>query len=319
MSHAVESMFSVREVPWHYEMTKDKTKIIQEALTSEEALEAAGLNWHVDSREIFDETGSVIEGFKRNVRDSDGQTLGIVSNRYKIVQNDEAFAFTDNLIGDGNRYETAGSLRDGKQIWLLCKTPRQKVLGDDVDPYICFTNTHDGTGSIKVCMTPVRVVCQNTLNFALARASRSWSTRHIGDINGRLHEAQRTLELAGAYMDDFAETADRLANYSLTQTQVEELVNELFPVPEDATDRMKRNVQDLRDGLLYCCYAPDLSKFQNTAWGVVNAASDFATHAAPKRVTKNSDENRWGNLLNGNVIIDTTFLRLAQLAGVTKK
>ena len=314
MSANVETMFSVREVPWHGIGT-----IVREALNSKDALIAAGLDWKVQSKPIFDESGNEIEGFKSNVRSSDNSILGIVSDRYKIVQNEEAFSFTDNLIGGGNAYETAGSLRNGKQIWLLCKTPSKQVLGDQVDPYICFTNSHDGMGSIRVCMTPVRVVCNNTLNLALQRASRSWNTRHIGDINSKVIEAQRTLELAGEYMDDLASTAEKLANASLTDDQVRQIIDELFPIPDDSTDRVKKNVEDIREGFMVCYLAPDIAKFKNTAWGVVNAASDFATHSTPKRVTANSQANRWGNLLNGNVIIDTTFLRMCQMAGINKK
>lgn len=126
--------------------------------TSKDALHLAGLDWNVVSRPIFTEDGQEIEGYKSNIRDSDNTVLGIVSNKYKIVQNAEAFEFTDALISEDVRYETAGSLRNGKQIWLLAKMPQTKIVGDAVDPYICFTNSHDGLGSIRCCMTPVRVV-----------------------------------------------------------------------------------------------------------------------------------------------------------------
>lgn len=319
MAHEVESMFSVREKPWHYEMTEDVTKIIQAAPNSQEALIAAGLDWDVEGRDIFTDNGIKIEGYKANTRVTDDAILGIVSNRYSIVQNRDAFSFTDSLIGNGAVYETAGSLRGGKQVWMLAKTDQMKILGDDVDPYICFTNSHDGMGAVRCIMTPVRVVCANTLSLALSQTSRSWSTRHIGDISDKLSEAQRTLELAGEYMEHLATTADQLANTSLTDDQIRQIVDDLFPIAEDASDRMKTNVESLKDGFMYCYFAPDIMKFRNTAWGVVNAASDFATHAAPKRVTKNSEENRWSNVMNGNIIIDTTFLKMAQLAGIAKK
>lgn len=318
MAHEVESMFSVREVPWHYEMTKDVTKIIQAAPNSQEALLAAGLDWTVESKDIFTDEGMKIEGYKANTRNTDSKVLGIVSDRYTVVQNTDAFSFTDKLIGDGARYETAGSLRGGKQVWLLAKTSQIKILGDEVDPYICFTNSHDGLGSVRCVMTPTRVVCNNTLNVALNNASRAWSTRHIGNLEDKLAEAEHTLYMADKYMTELSKTAEQLANTSLTDDQVRQIVDEIFPVAEDATDRMKNNVAALKDGFMYCYMAPDILKFKNTAWGVLNAASDFATHVAPKRVTKNSDENRWANTMNGNIIIDTTFLKLAQLAKISK-
>lgn len=262
MSANVETMFSVREVPWHGLGT-----IVQDAPTSKDALHLAGLDWNVVSRPIFTEDGQEIEGYKSNIRDSDNTVLGIVSNKYKIVQNAEAFEFTDALISEDVRYETAGSLRNGKQIWLLAKMPQTKIVGDAVDPYICFTNSHDGLGSIRCCMTPIRVVCNNTLSLALENASRSWSTKHVGDISTKLAEARRTLILANDYMNNLAETADKLANTTFTQSKVEEFVSELFKAPDDATDRVKNNVEASKQAFMYCYFAPDIAKFQGTAWG----------------------------------------------------
>ena len=305
MSANVETMFSVREVPWHGLGT-----IVQEAPNSKEALKLAGLDWTVDTTEVFDNNNHKIPGYFATRRTTDQKILGIVSGRYKVVQNSEAFEFTDELIGGDIRYETAGSLRDGKQIWLLAKMPETKILGDDVTPYICFTNGHDGLSSIRVCMTPVRVVCNNTLNLALNTAKRSWSAKHIGNIDDKLDEARRTLGLAEHYMEELASTADDLANTSLTTLQVEEFINELFPVEEDASDRIKQNAQILKDNFMVCYLAPDIQKFRNTAWGVVNAASDFSTHSKPRRATVNSQENKFSNILIGDVVIDKTFMNM---------
>ena len=117
-----------------------------------------------------------------------GKVLGIVSDKYKIVQNHEAFDFTDSLIGEGCTYETAGSLKGGKKVFLLAKLPQKMIIEDAVDPYVCFTNSHDGFGAIQACMTPIRVVCNNTLNLALSKATRKWSTKHVGDIDNKLEK-----------------------------------------------------------------------------------------------------------------------------------
>ena len=167
MAANVESMFYVREVPWHGLGT-----MVQEAPTSADALRLAGLDWEVKQRSIQVCGGAKIENFKANVRSTDGKVLGVVSDRYQIVQNTEAFSFTDELVGGDVRYETAGSLQDGRKIWLLAKMPTRKVIDDEVEPYLCFSNTHDGSGAIRVCMTPIRVVCNNTLNLALNTARR---------------------------------------------------------------------------------------------------------------------------------------------------
>lgn len=132
-----------------------------------------------------------MDNFFANVRSSDGAVLGVVSDRYQVVQNAEAFAFTDALIGGEGQvhYETAGSLMGGRKIWLLAKLPDTEIVGDKTEPYLCFSNTHDGSGAIRVCMTPIRVVCNNTLNIALNGAKRAWSVRHTGDIQAKLQDS----------------------------------------------------------------------------------------------------------------------------------
>lgn len=111
MAANVETMFYVREKPWHGLGTK-----VMEAPTSKDALILAGLDWKVQQKPIFTESNQLIPGYKANVRDIDNKALGVVSDKYKVIQNDEAFAFTDALLGEGVRYETAGSLKGGKTV-----------------------------------------------------------------------------------------------------------------------------------------------------------------------------------------------------------
>lgn len=197
MSAEVETMFYTREKPWHGLGTR-----VEEAPSSEDALILAGLDWRVSQRPIMTEDGLEVPGFKVNLRENDRKILGVVTDRYKVVQNEEAFAFTDELLGEGVRYETAGSLQNGKRVWLLARLPDDFVVsGDAIAPYLVFMNSFDGTGAIKVAMTPVRVVCQNTLNLALSTASRTWSAKHTGDISGKMDDARNTLIYAGRYME----------------------------------------------------------------------------------------------------------------------
>ncbi len=311
MAHEVESIMYVsneengRFVPWHGLGTP-----VEEAQTYKEAIKIAGLDWRVEAKPIYNDKGVEIPGYKANTRDSDDKVLGLVSNRYKLVQNSEAFDFTDSLIGGEVRYETAGSLLGGKRIFLLAKLPEKKILGDDFDNYICFTNSHDGTGAIQACMTPVRVVCQNTLNLAISQATRKWSTKHIGDIESKMEEARQTLQLAEMYMDNLAVVADQLANTKVTEEEAALIIDSIYPVNEDASDRAKRTIEKKKEEFMICMFAPDLLKFKGTAWGLVNAASDFSTHVAPARMTSTYKENKFNGILNGDVIIDKVFEKL---------
>lgn len=299
MSHNVESMMYAREKPWHGLGVR-----VEEAPTSADALRLAGLDWRVESKPVFTEAGVRIPGYQANTRDKDGSVLGIVSDHYAILQNTEAFEFTDALVGEGVRYETAGSLREGRQIWLLGRMPDRLIAGDKVEPFICFTNTHDGSGSVRACMTPIRVVCNNTLNAALRGAARSWSTPHKGNVKARIDEAKKTLQLADRYLVALDEEADRLANEKMSEGQITQVVSLLVPMPEKPTERQKRTVEAQRDGIVACVFSPDLARFLHTKWGFVNAVADYVGHAEPARHTRNFEENRWGQIMTGHRLFD---------------
>lgn len=309
MSANVETMMYVREKPWHGLGT-----MVEEAPTSADALRLAGLDWDVLQKDVQICGGARVPNYKANVRSSDGNVLGIVTDSYKVVQNKDAFAFTDNLICGDVRYETAGSLRNGRKVWLLAKLPDSEIAGDKTEPYLCFSNTHDGSGAIRVCMTPIRVVCNNTLNFALRSAKRSWSVRHVGDIQAKLHEARMCLEMADKYMDGLGKYADQMANTTLTDERLQAVLNEMFPVSEDASAREKTNMKRAKDEFMVCYFAPDLVKFQGTVWGALNAMSDMATHNTPRRQTETYWENNWGRVMDGHILID----KMASLLSPTK-
>lgn len=308
MPACVETLFSVREVPWH-----GLGQILDNPVTSKEAIVAAGLDWNVITKEVY--VGGVkTPGYVANVRDSDNSVLGIVTNRYSIIQNSEAFEFTDSLVSDGElTYETAGSLRNGKQIWLLGKLPKTEILGDDLEPYICFTNTHDGTGAVRVCMTPVRVVCNNTLNLALRTAKRSWSTRHTGDIQSKVREAQATLGMANDYISALKQEAENLANINVSDETIEGILDLIYPVKDDASDLTKGRIDGLKEEFFRCLGMSDIKQFRGTAYGAMMAATDFADHSKPLRVTKNSDENRWNAIIVGHPFVDTMFKQLEKI------
>lgn len=299
MPALVETMMYNRTVPWHGLGTK-----VDEAPTSADALRLAGLDWTVEQKNIQLCGGAKIQNYKANVRSSDGRVLGIVGDRYKVIQNSEAFSFTDDIIGGDVRYETAGSLNGGKKIWLLAKLPETEIAGDKTEPYMCFANSHDGSGAIRVCMTPIRVVCSNTLNLALDTARRTWSVRHTGDLQSKMHEARVCLQMANAYMGALAKEADRLANTTVTRTQLDQILEELFPVDESSSQREKENVKKLKDEFMVCYFAPDILKFRGTAWGAVNAMSDMISHNAPRRKTANYRENNWGRIMDGHILMD---------------
>lgn len=306
MSHNVESCFSVREVPWHGLGT-----IIQEAPDSESALRLAGLDWSVKQVPVLYEGQQT--GHQFNVRESDNKVLGVVGGRYKPVQNAEAFAFTDELIGGDVRYETAGSLADGKRVWMLAKMPDTRVLDDIVEPYLCLTNGHDGFSSLKVCMTPVRVVCQNTLNMALNGAKRTWTVRHSGNINAKMEEAQQTLGLAQDYMSKFAEEAEELYSIKVSPAQFKTLANNLFPMTDEMSRRKEEAQYLLQQQLTEAWNMDDLGNIRGTGWGFINAISDMSTHRPPARKTANYQENMFIYTIDAPMLLDKALKMVKEL------
>ena len=311
MAANVETMFSTREKPWHGLGT-----VVEEAPASADALRLAGLDWNVVQKDIFANHGKV-DGYKANVRDIDNQVLGVVTDRYKVIQNVDAFAFTDELLGEGVRYETAGSLQGGKKVWLLARLPREYITsGERITPYLVFSNTHDGSGAVRVAITPVRVVCNNTLNLALDTASRSFSMIHAGDIKGKINEARQTLFMADTYMEHLGKEFEHLRKVKLTDQQVKEYIEVLLPIEKDASMLAAKNTRRLREDLRARYYdAPDLKNVGgNNAYRFINAVSDFATHASPIRRTKNYQENLFIRTYEGNPMIDKAYSMMQAVA-----
>ena len=304
MAANVETMFYTREKPWHGLGTR-----VEEAPTSADALKLAGLDWEVMQEPIFTTVGDRISGYNANMRSTDRQVLGVVTDRYKVVQNTEAFAFTDELLGQGVRYETAGSLQAGKKVWLLARLPREYIIsGERISPYLVFSNSHDGSGAIRAAVTPIRVSCSNSLNLALVTAKRSWSMVHTGDIKGKIQEAKDTLFLAEEYMDNLGREFERLRKIKMTDEQVKEYIEILLPMEKEATSAQLRNVNRLRVDLNRRYYdAPDLKNVGYNAYRFINAVSDFATHAEPLRKTANYRENLFSRTMDGNPLIDRAY------------
>lgn len=304
MAAAVETMFYTREKPWHGLGT-----MVMEAPDSRSALALAGLDWSVFQKELTTSDGIPVPGYKANLRSTDNRVLGVVTDRYKIVQNQEAFAFTDALLGEGVQYETAGSLQGGKRTWVLAKLPQRYIIsGDEITPYLVFMNSHDGSGSIKAAMTPVRVVCMNTLNLALSTAKRSWSTNHVGDIKGKLEDAQYTLLYADRYMTELGKAIDGLNKIKLSDRKVYEYIDELFPLVENASPQQKKNLLRLKEDVKMRYFdAPDLKRVGKNGYRFVNAVSDFATHAKPLKERAGYRENLFARTIDGNAMIDRAY------------
>lgn len=300
-----ETMFRV--TPW-----AGMGESITEAPNSAEAIKLAGLDWEVKQQPSFImiddkpvKTGDII-----NYRDSDNSILGTVKDRYQVVQNHEAFEFTDALIENGDaRYETAGSLFGGKVVWMLAKLPSDSVLGDEMDRFLLFSNSHDGSRAVTVTTTNIRVWCSNTLNMALANAKRKWTFVHKGDMDSKLDEARKSLILADSYNEEFKKQAEKLATKKVSVEQARKILDAMFPLPnEDISKTKLSHMVQLRENFIKCYNVDDIADYKGTAWGMVNAFSDMIYHGgATLRQTKGYEENRLASVISGNTMFDKAY------------
>jgi len=305
MPAEVETMFYNTEVPWH-----GLGKKVDNYLTSEEAIKAAGLDWTVDPVNLFHNFQGnriMVEGKVGLRRNTDGRILSVLSPEYKPVQNAKAFEFFDSVVGTKSAiYDTAGSLRNGQKIWILAKvTGAISVKGDQVDKYIVLMNSHDGTVALKMFFTPVRVVCMNTLNAAEAGAARieTFYAKHTGNIATRMERAREILGMTNKFYEEFAEQANRLANAQLPPAQLPKLLAAAFGTtgairPEDVvnfsdfgTTRRINEMEKIYELFGGSGKGLDIPNIRGTKWAAYNAIVEYIDYAKQFR-GKQPEDNR---------------------------
>ena len=286
-------MLSAKERPWHGIGT-----VVEDAPTTDEAIRIAKLDWTVEQHPVF-ANGVNCEEYVANIRTDINLPLGIVKGRYKIIQNIEAFDFVDDIIQNKDgiecHYETAGSLFNGKRIFLLVRLPNKELLGDDVENYLFFTNSHDGSLSLTAGITNVRVVCNNTLQMALGGAKRIWRCRHTESIKDKTLQAQESLGLALNYMDSMNKVAEEMVQKRINEEIFfRKLFHEDYGNKEKMIERM-HIIYNEKD---------DLQNFRGTAWGMYNAIADYCSNTVPLRKTSTYAENKLQTSLFGNNLLE---------------
>jgi phage/plasmid-like protein (TIGR03299 family) len=294
-----------RELPY---VNAFGTVDISSAKSVAEALELSALNWLVESKQIYDENGEPYDRFRANVRETDGKLLGVVTDKYHIIQNEDAFDFVNGLVAEGFKFDRAGQFRDGRSIWVMGSLPETQILGDDISNNVVFVNSHDGSSGVKVMMTPVRLICYNMMNLALRKANRIWATKHTGGIFTKLEEAKYTLGLANKYMEELNIEAERLANIKLSDAEIEAIFDIVFPIDRNKdSERKINNISIIKNNFIQCYNANDIAQFKGTAYGAINAMSDLVSHKVPARISQNFYENSWNNLINGHPDLDKFY------------
>ena len=217
---------------------------------------------------------------RTNPRDGGTDVLSVVGDRYKTYQNEELFAFGDNLTDGAGEWDSAGSFKNGCRVFGSILLNRELVLdeqgvGDKVKHYLLLTTSHDGSSSIQAHTTPTRVLCQNSLSVALSNAVNSFKVRHTQGTAGRIAMAKQVLGLSSAYLDEFDILARELFETEITNQKFQEIYETIYPQPEADLKASLTKWQEKADftQALYL-NSPTQTGITGTAWGALNALTE---------------------------------------------
>jgi phage/plasmid-like protein (TIGR03299 family) len=294
MAHELETVngqtafASLREPAWHGLGT-----VFTEEVTTAEMLKLAHLdNWNVRLEDVTMPEGfSSDKGYSFVTRtnpfdNTQNDVLGVVGERYVPLQNEDLFDFGDLMLDGGGRWETAGSIKGGRQVFGSLALERETVLdpngvSDKVNTYLLINTSHDGSVAIQASITPVRVVCANTLNLALTSLKgkgkapkQSFKIRHTATASGKVQQAREALGLANAYMDEFDKLAQKMIETEISKAKFDEIVALAYPAPEKDAKGSFKKYNDKIDQL-QAIYVGDYNNtITGTAWGAFNALTE---------------------------------------------
>lgn len=292
------SMMYTREAPWH-----NLGKKLENPATSVDAIQAAGLDWHVEKRPMFIATPA---GYRkidnqyvmiRSDRIEHGPYFGIVGENYKPLQDREAFTFFDDIVGEGAAiYHTAGALGEGERIWILAKLPDTiQVVGDDIcDKYLLLSNSHDGKSSVQIKFTPVRVVCQNTLTMAL-RQGPTLRMSHTKNLKQRMEKAQELLGIIHHHYEDIGQVFSAMVKIKMNDERLNQYYRTVFPDPRARENILAVEQIERTRNTAKHYYLDGMGNSQNgvagTLWAAYNGVTEMVDHATKNGFCENHLRN----------------------------
>ena len=295
------SFFSVKEKAWH-----GLGQIVEQYPTSEDAIKFAGLDYEVVKSPLFTKGSGIIQtadsieigsnelevpNYFANIRTDNNAVLGVVGKDYHIVQNCEAFNFFDAIVGgsQGILYETAGALGQGERIFITAKLPDYIRVGngDDVtEMYIFLTTSHDGSGSITAAFTPIRIVCQNTLNASLRSMSNVVRIKHTSGAKQHLENAHKVMGLADTLSNQLEGIFNQWAKVKVTDQEVKKLIQLALCPNRETLDLLKKGAEDevstvfknvVQDAFAYAMTSDtqQMDTTKGTLFGAYNAVTGY--------------------------------------------
>jgi phage/plasmid-like protein (TIGR03299 family) len=298
MAHQIN--FNKRTGLWSFASHSEKAwhglgQVVAEAMTSEEAIKQANLDYEVAKTDILfrgnDDSVNPIDGIFATYRTDTNDYLGLVKSRYEIVQNRDAFGFFDAIIDSGEAiFETAGALGSGERIFLLAKLPDDfEIGGEKIEKYILLTNSHDGTSSVVAGLTNIRVVCNNTLQAALNGLENKVSIKHTNGAQDRLKEAYRVMGIASKYSKQVEEIFNQMTDKKMSEGEYREYFTKVL-APEykaksaeeqaEMSTRLK-NMVEATTQFAFTHPTQTTEASNGTLWGAYNAISGYYNYIKP--------------------------------------
>ncbi len=288
----------VGQTPWH-----GLGHRLDAVATSAEAIAAARMDWNVIQTPVYTAIPRIgvtngvdgqhavatvdmknVEGQLAIVREDTDEVFSIMSDGYTPIQNTEAFEFFDALASAGEAiYHTAGSLKGGRRVWILAKLPGDLAITDTdvLEKYILLVNSHDGSRAFTVQQTPVRVVCQNTMNVALAGNETGFKAKHTSGIMKRVNDARELLGLSEAYFEMFMRGVERLVDAKMSEGQMYDFSRKVLGIDPEATADEIREPATTALLTLPALYVSGQGNQGETAWDAFNAVTEYVDHVRP--------------------------------------
>ena len=293
MAHMVETMAYAGELPWH----GLGVKVIDD-LTPEQMMQKAGVDWTVEKQDMITSGGSTVKSKQALVRSSDGEVLDVVGKGWNPVQNAEAFNFFEEYVRAGDmQMHTAGSLNGGKMVWALAKTNESFELfnGDVTENYFLFSNPHEFGKAIDIRMTPIRVVCNNTLTLSLSQDSNAMlKVNHRKEFDSS--EVKEQMGIAKEKMEQYKSMAEFLGSKRYTSENIVQYFNEVYgsPAKEKVDGVFPFTSNNAKIAMENLDTQPGANFAQGSFWNAFNTVTYMADHVQGRETSSRMESSWYG-------------------------
>lgn len=290
--------FASTEKAWH-----GLGQIVEKAMTSEEAIKLANLDYTVDKRQAYMEIDGEYKPVPKKYityRTDNNEPFGVVGERYHVVQNTEAFEFFDAIVGENEAiFETAGCLKKGEVVFITAKLPSHiRVKDDVVDNYLLLSSSHDGTRGIQAMFTPIRVVCHNTLSAAYGSHKYRVNITHTKNASQQLRKAHEIMGISNLLSNELNELFNVMAHTRINDNTLEKFIVESLDLDLDEKGELSTRGSNIVSSVReYYEVGPGQEEFLGTVWGAYNAVTGYFQNVREYK----SSESKMNDIMFGQI------------------